>query len=110
MPKTAGNLLVLSARPRAYESRSDDQLGEIPADVPVTRAFVPDTSRNLALRGSYPAGWRYRIDSSHGGSARPDAIWSTYPIATAHLIGLTLHRLTGLPWVADFHDSIVEEG
>src|SRR6185369_2813028 len=53
--------------------------------------------------GAVPAGLRIiRRD-------RPSAIWSTYPIATAHLIGLTLHRLTGLPWVADFRDSMVEE-
>jgi hypothetical protein len=39
---------------------------------------------------------------------RPNLIWSTYPIATAHLIGLTLHRITGLPWVADFRDSMTE--
>jgi glycosyltransferase involved in cell wall biosynthesis len=41
---------------------------------------------------------------------RPDVIWSTYPIATAHLIGLTLHRLTRLPWIADFRDSMTEDG
>ena len=33
---------------------------------------------------------------------RIDAIWSTSPIATAQLIGLTLGRVTGLPWIADF--------
>ncbi|MGH7681978.1 MAG: glycosyltransferase, partial [Candidatus Eiseniibacteriota bacterium] len=36
------------------------------------------------------------------------ALWSTYPIATAHRIGLTLQSLTGLPWVADFRDSMTE--
>jgi glycosyltransferase involved in cell wall biosynthesis len=40
---------------------------------------------------------------------RPDVIWSTYPIATAHLIGLTLHRLTGIPWVADLRDPMTDE-
>jgi glycosyltransferase involved in cell wall biosynthesis len=40
---------------------------------------------------------------------RPKAIWSTYPIATAHLVGLTLSRLTGIPWVADFRDSMTED-
>jgi glycosyltransferase involved in cell wall biosynthesis len=39
---------------------------------------------------------------------RPDVIWSTYPIATAHLIGLTLSRLSGLPWVADFRDPMTD--
>jgi len=37
-----------------------------------------------------------------------DAIISTYPIATAHLIGFRLKRLTGLPWLADFRDSMID--
>jgi glycosyltransferase involved in cell wall biosynthesis len=38
----------------------------------------------------------------------PEILWSTAPIATAHWIGLTLHRLTGLPWVADIRDLLTE--
>lgn len=33
-----------------------------------------------------------------------DAIYSTSPPETSHLVGLKLHELTGLPWVADFRD------
>jgi hypothetical protein len=40
---------------------------------------------------------------------QPDIIWSTYPIATAHLIGYSLSRLTGIPWVSDFRDPMVDE-
>lgn len=43
-------------------------------------------------------------------SYRPDAIWSTYPIATAHLIGAELHRRTGVPWLADFRGPIARRG
>ena len=43
-------------------------------------------------------------------ASRPRAIFSTYPIATAHLIGLALHRLTGLPWIADFRDPMAQVG
>lgn len=50
--------------------------------------------------GAVPSG--LRLIRKH----RPAVIWSTYPIATAHLIGYTLHRLTGIPWVADFRDPI----
>jgi glycosyltransferase involved in cell wall biosynthesis len=53
--------------------------------------------------GAVPAALRYI--RRH----RPDAIWSTYPIATAHLIGLTLQALTRVPWVADFRDSMTED-
>jgi glycosyltransferase involved in cell wall biosynthesis len=41
---------------------------------------------------------------------RPHALWSTYPIATAHMIGHTLCRLSHLPWVADFRDPMAQEG
>ena len=40
---------------------------------------------------------------------RPAAIFSTYPIATAHLIALTLARLTRLPWIADFRDPMIDD-
>jgi hypothetical protein len=35
----------------------------------------------------------------------PDLIYSTFPPASAHVLGLILQRITGLPWVADFRDS-----
>lgn len=35
---------------------------------------------------------------------RPEVMYSTSPYASAHLIALVLHRLTGVPWVADFRD------
>ena len=41
---------------------------------------------------------------------RPDVLWSTYPIATAHVIGADLHRRFGIPWVADFRDPMAQDG
>jgi glycosyltransferase involved in cell wall biosynthesis len=38
---------------------------------------------------------------------RVQVIWSTYPIATGHLIGLCLKKASGLPWVADFRDPMI---
>jgi glycosyltransferase involved in cell wall biosynthesis len=35
-----------------------------------------------------------------------DAIWSTFPIATAHRIGLDVARRTGVPWIAEFRDPM----
>jgi hypothetical protein len=112
--------LVLSAHPRAYASTSPDQLRDIPDDVLVKRAFALDTGKHLAVAGRYldamalPDRWvtwfaggvlsGLRLIRRH----KPSVIFSTYPIATAHLIGLALHRLTGVPWVADFRDSMTE--
>lgn len=121
LPAFGWQPLVLSAHPRAYESVSDDLLAEVPANTVVERAFALDTARHLSVAGRYfgrmalPDRWR---TWAWGGVPsglklirryRPDVIWSTYPIATAHLIGLRLHLRTGIPWVADFRDPMVQD-
>ncbi|MCU7375653.1 glycosyltransferase [Paucibacter sp. O1-1] len=113
---------VLSVNTRAYEQTGSDLLAELPADLEVVRAFALDASRHLAIAGRYP-GWLARPDrwlswllgAVPAGLAmirrhRPAAIWSTYPIASAHLLGYSLSRLSGLPWVADFRDPMAHEG
>lgn len=116
------NPIVLSAHPRAFVSAGNDQMGEIPVEVPVYRSFALDTSRHLSVKGRYPGMLALpdRWVSWFAGAVpagirlvrryRPDVIWSTYPIASAHLIGLALHRLTGIPWVADLRDPMTDEG
>ena len=114
--------MVLTVSPRAYEQVSDDQMGEIPQGMLVERAFALNTAQHLSIGGRYLqwmaqpdrwvswwlAGvWRGMQMIRHH---RPAAIMSTYPIATAHLIGLTLRRLSGLPWIADCRDSMTEPG
>src|SRR5262245_20192410 len=112
---------VLSVHARAYQRTWSHSLAKIPPEVRVVRAFALDSLRHLAVRGSglgltavpdrwiswwlgaVPAG--LRLIRKH----RPRVLWSTYPIATAHLIGWTLHRLTGLPGIADFRDSMTED-
>jgi len=115
------NAQVLSVSPNAYERVSDDQMHEIPPEIVVKRALTLDTARHLSLKGRY-LGWMALPDRwvswCLGGTLsgllliyqhRPKIIWSTYPIASAHLLGLILHRLTGIPWVADFRDSMTED-
>jgi glycosyltransferase involved in cell wall biosynthesis len=112
--------MVLTVSPRAYERISDDQMAEIPSGMVVERAFGLDTSRHLAIGKRYfswlalPDRWVSWVPGAvwRGMSMirqhRPSVIMSTYPIATAHLVGLCLQRLSGLPWVADFRDSMTE--
>lgn len=118
LPAHGWQPLVLSAHPRAYLDA-----GGAPYDGPaeVTRAFALDTARHLALRGRYlqalalPDRWvSWCLGAIPAGlrivrRARPSVIWSTYPIASAHLIGLALHRLTGLPWIADLRDPMIDD-
>jgi len=112
---------VLTVVPRAHPSVGNDQMAEIPPDVEVARAFALDTARHLSFKGAYPrwlalpdrwATWQLRgvpVGLSMVRRLGIDVLWSTYPIATAHKIGLSLQRRSGRPWIADFRDSMTEE-
>jgi len=114
--------IVLTADPRAYERTSDDLLDDIPPGLVVKRAFALDTARQLSLGGRYLGflarpdrwmTWRYAGVATGLSLIRqrfPHVIWSTYPIATAHLIGQALARRSGLPWIADFRDPMAQDG
>ncbi len=122
LPRCGWQPLVLSAHPRAYERTSDDLAAEVPQGTVVRRAFALDTARHLALGERYaafmarPDRWvSWKFDAVRQGlrmirEFRPEAIWSTYPIATAHRIGAALQRRSGLPWIADFRDPMAQEG
>lgn len=109
---------VLTVRTAAYPEIDRSAEHDVPADVPVTRTFAFDAGRHLAVRGRFAGftAWPDRWSSWWFSAVargltiirreRPDVIWSTYPLPTAHLIGLTLARLTGRPWVADCRDSL----
>ena len=122
LPSLGWQPLVLSADPRAYENTSNDLLADVPTATVVRRAFALDTARHLQFKGRY-LGWMARpdrwiswqFDAMRQGlqlieEYKPDVIWSTYPIATAHVIASKLHRKTGIPWVADFRDPMAQDG
>lgn len=117
LPALGWQPIVLSAHPRAYEMVRES---EEPLAQHVYRAFAFDTARHLSWRGRYPrrlalpdrwVSWALgatltglRLIKQH----HPRAIWSTYPIASAHLAGYLLHKFSALPWIADFRDPMVE--
>lgn len=121
LPENDWQPIVLSANPRAYPSVSDQQLRDIPQGTLVKRAFALDSARHFSFKGRYldilalPDRWvSWLLGGVMSGlklvrSQKPTVLWSTYPIATAHLIGLVLQRLTGLPWVADFRDAMLDD-
>ncbi len=122
LPRNGWQPTVLSAHPRAYVECRDDLLKSIPPETQVVRAQALDTAKHLSIKGKYPgwfalpdrwASWwpagvvaGLRIISKQ----KPDVIWSTYPIATAHLIAFTLAKRSGLPWIADFRDPMINGG
>jgi glycosyltransferase involved in cell wall biosynthesis len=120
LPALGWQPLVLSAHPRAYVNQGPDQLAEIPAGTVVKRAFALDSGRHLAWRGRYLrfTAWPDRfvtwcLGAVPAGLAlvrqyRPQVLWTTFPIASSTLIGLLLHKLTGLPWIVDFRDPMTD--
>ncbi|ANH68161.1 glycosyltransferase [Mitsuaria sp. 7] len=122
LPASGWTPSLLTAHPRVHAQTGTDLVEEIPEDLIVRRAFALDAARHLSIAGRYP-GFLARPDRWHSWllgavpaglklirETRPDAIWSTYPIPTAHLIGYWLSKLSGLPWVADFRDPMAHDG
>lgn len=118
LPQHAWQPLVLTARAHAYPRTVSTVAGVIPAGCEVHRAFALDVRRHLSIAGKYPGflarpdGWAswypaavwqgLRLIRRH----RIKAIWSTYPIMSAHRIAWRLSRITGVPWIADFRDPV----
>lgn len=118
LPAFDWNPIVLSVRPLAYPRTVPLDGNMIPPNCCVYRTLAFDARRHFGFGGKYPgflaqpdrwASWwptavwqglrlirRYRVR----------AIWSTYPIMTAHHIAFTLSRLARVPWVADFRDPV----
>lgn len=121
LPDCGWQPLVLSPSALAYAQRGDSHLARIGAQATVRRTLALDAARHLAIGGRYPrclalpdrwsSWWLSAVPAGLRmiRQYRPDAIWSTYPIATAHLIALTLQKLSGLPWIADQRDPMLDD-
>lgn len=119
LPSLGWQPAILTAHLRAYEQTQQNTSLD---DMMVRRAFALDSARHLAIFGRYPLAialpdrWiSWLLGAVPTGLAmirqlKPAVLWSTYPIATAHLIGYWLARLSGLPWIADFRDPMAHEG
>lgn len=116
------DVAVLTARltsnvsPRA----GNEQLIPVECKIIRTRAF--DAARHFSVAGKYPgileipdrySSWipgalfaallyLRRFPISH--------VFSSYPIASAHLIGRLVAKYTGAKWIADFRDPMVLDG
>lgn len=122
LPSLGWEPVVLTAHPRAHESTNQALLADVPASVRVVRTFALDTARQLAICGRYPGflarpdrwqSWRFAAVAAGLTLLRRerfDALWSTYPIATAHRIAAALHARSALPWIADFRDPMAQHG
>lgn len=113
---------VISVPERLYTSRNPPGVDPVPAQISVERVWACDVKQAFGIRGVYPSwlgvpdrywpwffsGRRAAAEAIRRGSVQ--AVYTTYPVPTAHLIGLALRRRFGLPWIADFRDPWATEG
>lgn len=111
--------IVLTVSPVAYEAYDPNDFPELPGVI-VKRTFAIDTARHLSIMGRYslamatPDRWiSWWLSAVPTGLSlirkyKPDVMWSTYPIATAHMIAQTLKKRSGIPWIADFRDPMTD--
>lgn len=123
LPENGWTPHVLTTTPMAYEvvqpakSAAPDEATRRR----VVRALALDAKRHLGFKGRYigwfgiPDRWAsWVVTAVPLGIARIfrkkiDVIVVTFPIATAVLIGLILHRLSRRPLIVDFRDSMTED-
>ncbi len=122
LPEFGWNATVVSTRSRMYP-RDTELVREIPESTRVVRAPALPVARYAAIvlhklglmrlkeyvawpdggfgwaPSAFAAAWR------EVRRQRPDVIYSTSAPYGGHLVAMALHRLTGIPWVADFRDE-----
>lgn len=118
LPARGWDSVVLSATRCAYQDIDPGSIRSIPDTCSVYRAWALDSRRHLGLFGKYPSilaqpdRWSSWWPAAVACGLRlikryqMQAIWSTYPVMTAHCVAYALNRLTGIPWIADFRDPV----
>jgi glycosyltransferase involved in cell wall biosynthesis len=121
LSRSGWDVKILSVTPNAYPCANLDNLSTLPQNVEVIRAATLDSQRHLSIGGRYlrflalPDRWQSWIFSGTWRGIwlfrrwRPDVIMSTFPISSAHVIGLGLHKLFNVPWIADFRDPMASD-
>lgn len=121
LPDKNWGVTVLTAHERAHQDTNPQNLNLIPTATKVIRGFALDSQQHLSFKGRFlratalPDRWQSWIFGGVLAALSPvlrgkfDAIMSTYPIASAQLIGYALHRISRIPWIVDFRDPMAQE-
>lgn len=107
--------IVLTVHESTYENVNAEYTKE---EFKVYRTFCLDVGKHLAYKGRY-FGWMKQPDRYWGWcfTAIPkgvqlvrqykvDAIFSSYPILTSHMVAGTIAKWTKKPWIADYRDPL----
>ena len=116
LPEFGWDPIVLTAKPSAYDAIEKTQ--SIPQKLlnNTYRTAAFDVHRHLTILGKH-LGWMAMIDrwttwipgAIWQGMKiikiqKPDLIWSTAPIPSAHIVARILSKKYNIPWVADYRD------
>ena len=122
LPKHGWRPHVLTLRESLYGERDEGLLRDVPPEALIHRTPAFDATRHLAIKGRHLSAlavpdrfatwWPFGVvrGLSVIRKHRIQALYSTSPLPTAHLIAMTLQSLTRVPWVADFRDPWIEPG
>ncbi len=122
LPEHGWRPIVLTAHARAYPEVDRHSLAAVPPCLRVLRAPGVDIARHLAIAGRYPAWlatpdrWNtWALAALLAGLAcvrrdDPAVVWATFPIASALVAAVALHRFTKIPLIVDLRDPLVYEG
>ena len=121
LPEFGWDPIVLTAHERAFARKGSKQLEGVLQNLHIERSFTLDAARDLSIRGWYPRvaalpdrWWTWVLSAVPAGLRlikrfQPEVIWATYPVPSTMLVGLLLHRCSGLPWIADFRDPMYDD-
>lgn len=127
LPEEGFDSVVIAGSARGYALRDSGLVKEVPPgtvvvharaiplqqaqwklDGALRRAGLPTGMINAALWPDALVGW-LPAAIWHGlrvaRTRQPDVLYSTSKPETAHLAALIVHKITGIPWVADFRDA-----
>lgn len=120
LPSYGWEPIVLTVWPYAYGSGGVPNSLSVPNTGLIVRVPAFNAATHFSFAGRYPrrialpdqwASWHWLaplVGRFLCHRYKVSAIWSSYPIATAHLIANSISSKTGLPWLADFRDPMVQ--
>jgi glycosyltransferase involved in cell wall biosynthesis len=114
--------IVLTARDHVYPEVDPRSLAMVPPRSEIVRAPGLDIARHLSIAGRYPL-WLAMPDRWNTWALGafiaglvcirrhdPAVLWATFPIASALVASMALHKFTKVPLIVDLRDPLVYEG
>jgi hypothetical protein len=118
LPSFKWQPITVTSTDNIYINRDENQKIPLTINENLVRAKSYDASKKFSLKGKYfhwmtlpDRYWPWYFDAVKQASKlieehKPDIIWSTYPVLTAHLIARKLQKKYDIPWVADYRDPL----